>query len=120
VRRSLILLAVGALLLGACSSSSSASTVTPPAGGGGSAGTLALNVKDFAFTPATLTANAGTVTVTIANAGPSLHNFSLDDGSVSQDIQPGASQTVTLNLTAGTVSFHCKYHTQMTGTITVT
>jgi len=74
---------------------------------------------DFAFTPTALTANAGTVKVTITNTGAVLHSFTLDDGSVSQDIPPGTSKTVTLNLT-GSVSFHCKYHpTQMMGTITV-
>ena len=74
---------------------------------------------DFAFSPTALTAPAGTVKVTITNTGAVLHSFTLADGSVSQDIPPGTSQTVTLNLT-GSVSFHCKYHpTQMMGTITV-
>ena len=62
---------------------------------------------------------AGSVQITITNNGPSKHNFSLDDGSVSQDLQPGTTQTVTVNLTA-TVGFHCKYHpTTMKGTIQV-
>ena len=118
MRRSLIL-AAAALLLAACSSSSS--TVPTPAGssGGGSGATLSITAKDFAFSPTALTADAGTVNVTITNDGSALHSFTLDDGSVSQDIPPGTSKTVTLNLT-GSVAFHCQYHpTQMMGTITV-
>jgi Copper binding proteins, plastocyanin/azurin family. len=96
--------------------------VTPPAsnaGAGGSGNTLALTAQDFAFSPTALTAKAGTVEVTITNSGSHLHSFTLDDGSVSQDIPPGTTQTVSLNLT-GSVAFHCQYHpTQMMGTITV-
>ena len=122
MRRSLTLVAVGALFLGACSSSSSSPTVTPPGstgGGGGSGSTLSLTAMDFAYSPTALTAKAGTVDVTITNSGSHLHSFTLDDGSVSQDIAPGTTQTVTLNLT-GSVAFHCQYHpTQMMGSITV-
>ena len=122
MRRSLTLVAVGALFLGACSSSSPSPTVTPPGstgGGGGSGATLSLTAKDFSFTPTALTASAGTVTVSITNDGAALHSFTLDDGSVSKDVPPGTTQTVTLNLT-GSVAFHCQYHpTQMMGTITV-
>lgn len=121
MRRSLILAAVGALFLAACSSSASSSTVPTSAGtgGGGAGSTLSLTARDFTYTPTTLTANAGTVQVTITNDGSVLHSFTLDDGSVSQDIPPGTSKTVTLDL-AGSIAFHCQYHpTQMTGTITV-
>jgi plastocyanin len=76
-------------------------------------------VKDFAFEPTTLSVQAGTVQIAITNTGPSKHSFTLDDGSVSQDVLPGATETVTLDVTA-TVGFHCKYHpTTMKGTLQV-
>jgi hypothetical protein len=37
---------------------------------------------------------------------------------VSQDVEGGDTQAVTLNLTEG-IGWHCKYHPTMTGTITV-
>ena len=111
--------AAAVVLLAACSSSSSTTPTPAGTGGGGSGTSLSLTAKDFSFTPTVLTAGAGTVTVSITNDGAALHSFTLDDGSVSKDIPPGTTQTVTLNLT-GSVSFHCQYHpTQMMGTITI-
>ena len=100
----------------ACSSNGDAGSSSPPAASG--SGGVALTVKDFEFVPATLAVAGGSSTVTITNSGTVVHSFTLDDGSVSQDIAPGASETVTVNLTAD-AGFHCKYHTQMTGTLTV-
>lgn len=85
---------------------------------GGTAGTAALTVKDFEFDPGSLAVSSGETTITVTNEGTVEHNFSLDDGSVSQDIDPGESATVTVNVSAD-APFHCKYHTQMTGTLTV-
>ncbi|MEP7059184.1 MAG: cupredoxin domain-containing protein [Actinomycetota bacterium] len=115
----MVLIAVASMLLGACSSSSSSSTPAPAGTEGGGAGsTLALTAKDFAFSPTALTANAGSVTVTVTNDATRTHSFTLDDDSVTKDIPAGTSQEVVLDLT-GTVSFHCRFHSQMVGTITV-
>ncbi len=117
-RRVALLGAVLALtILGsACSSGGGGSSGGSPSSGSGAA---TLTAKDFAFEPTTFNFSVGSVQITITNNGPSKHNFSLDDGSVSQDLQPGTTQTVTVNLTA-TVGFHCKYHpTTMKGTIQV-
>ena len=47
------------------------------------------------------------------------HSFTLDDDSVSEDVEPGESVTVTVDVTAD-APFHCTYHPdQMTGTLTV-
>jgi plastocyanin len=116
-RRVALLGAVLALtILGSACSSSGGSSGGSPSSGSGAA---TLTAKDFAFEPTTFNLSAGSVQITITNNGPSKHNFSLDDGSASQDLQPGTTQTVTVNLTA-TVGFHCKYHpTTMKGTIQV-
>jgi plastocyanin len=89
--------------------------------GGGDGGTadVTLTVKDFAFDPATLEVAAGEHTLTITNTGSHEHSFTLDDDSVSQDVEPGGSATVTFDATE-TIGFHCKYHPdQMKGTLTV-
>ncbi len=116
-RRAAVLGAVLALtMLGSACSGGGGSSGGSPSNG---SGTATLAAKDFAFEPTTLNLPAGSVQISITNNGPSKHNFSLDDGSVSQDLQPGTTVTVAVNLTA-TVGFHCKYHpTTMKGTLQV-
>lgn len=97
----------------ACSKDSSGGGSTPAGGG------VTMGVKDFQFDPSTLAVKSGTTTITITNTGTVTHNFSLDDGTASQDIPAGETKTVTVTLSAD-ATFHCKYHpTQMTGTLTV-
>ena len=85
-------------------------------GGGDGGGQADLVARDFEFDPTTVTAGAdGTLTIT--NEGSAKHSFTMDDGSVDEEIQPGATVTVTLTTGGG---FHCKFHpTQMTGTVTL-
>ena len=62
---------------------------------------------------------SGESTITVTNSGAVEHNFTLDDDSVSEDVEPGESVTVTVDVSAD-APFHCKYHPdQMTGTLTV-
>lgn len=105
-----------ALLLGACSSDDDPSGT----GDGGGAAAQTMTIADFAFDPDTLTVPAGQdVTIEVTNDDDVEHSFTLDDDSVSQDVEEGESQTVTLNLTEG-IGWHCEYHPdQMKGTITV-
>ena len=102
---------------GGSASASASAPASAPASTGGS-GTATLTVKDFAFDPSSLSVPSGKTTITITNEGAVTHNFSLDDGSVSQDIAPGTSETVTVNITAD-APFHCAIHPSMTGTLTV-
>jgi plastocyanin len=111
-----------ALTMAACSKSSeggaSASGSAPGSASTGGSGAATLTVKDFQFDPGTLSVPSGQTTITITNDGAVTHNFSLDDGSVSQDIAPGETVTVTVNLTAD-APFHCAIHRSMTGTLSV-
>ena len=99
---------------GSASASASASASTSTGG----SGAATLTVKDFAFDPSSLSVPSGQTTITITNEGAVTHNFSLDDGSVSQDIAPGTTETVTVNITAD-APFHCAIHSSMTGTLKV-
>lgn len=135
--RALASLVVGAVLvLAACSSSGS--TVAPsaaapsaeastaagsPAAGGAAcsqsatAGQVAVTIKNFAF-PATIQAKVGD-TVTFTNGDSAPHTATLDDGSCSTGtISPGTSDGLTFTA-PGTYAFHCKIHSSMKGTITV-
>jgi plastocyanin len=88
-------------------------------GGGGADQTI--TIQNFAFDPSTLTLPSGQdVTIEVTNDDEGVeHSFTLDDDSVSQDVEGGETKTVTLNLTQG-IGWHCEYHPQtMKGTITV-
>jgi len=112
-----MLAAVTALTLAGAACSSDDGGGSSDAGGG--AADMTITVKDFEFDPSTIDVSSGETTIEITNTGAVEHSFTLDDDSVSQDIEPGESQTVTVDLTA-TTGFHCKYHPdQMTGTLQV-
>jgi plastocyanin len=127
------------LVAAACSSNDAGSGGGATSGGGGSTGTTGgssgstggaagggastqtISIKDFAFHPNAITGAAGTTfSITIKNNDSPTHSFTLDDNSVSKDIPPGQTETVAVPLPdSGTVSWHCRFHSTMTGTITV-
>ena len=79
----------------------------------------AVTIVDFAFQPASLEVTAGT-TVTWTNSGAAPHTVTADNGAFdSGRLAPGASFSQTFDA-AGTVTYHCEIHSQMTGTIVVT
>ena len=85
-----------ALLFGACSSDGE------PTGSGDGAAAQTITIADFTFDPNTLTVPSGEdVSVEVTNDDDVEHSFTLDDDSVSEDVEGGESTTVTLNLTEG-------------------
>ncbi len=79
------------LVSAACSSDDGGSS-----GDGGGAADMTVTVKDFEFDPSTIDVSSGETTIEITNTGAVEHSFTLDDDSVSQDIEPGESETVTV------------------------
>jgi plastocyanin len=88
-------------------------------GNGGDGGTTdSVTMVDNEFQPSSFTAASTTITVT--NDGQALHSFTLADGGIDQDVQAGESADVDLSgLDAGTHDLTCKYHPEMTGSVTV-
>jgi plastocyanin len=86
----------------------------------GSSGGLTVTMKDIAFDPTSLTVTAGRdTTIELVNEDGVEHSFTLDDDSVSQDVEGGESSSVTINVSE-TVGWHCAYHPDtMKGTIEV-
>jgi plastocyanin len=88
---------------------------------GGDAGGTAdqtITIKDLAFDPIELTVS-GSTTIEVVNEDTVEHSFTLDDDSVSQDVEGGESATVTID-PAASIGWHCVYHPDtMTGNITV-
>ena len=57
-------------------------------------------------------------TITISNIGETSHTFTTDDDVIDQEIGPGETVEVTLTgVSSG--GFHCRFHSQMTGNLTV-
>lgn len=121
--------AVAVVALAACSSGGGTPAATTAGGGGGggaapcsvatSAGSVTAAIKDFEFDPATVTAKVGD-TITWTNNGPTNHTVTLDDQPSCDTGTIAAGATGSLTFTAaGTYAFHCKIHSSMKGTITI-
>lgn len=126
-------LATGALLLAGCgggSSSAPASTdsmtsmsmgssPTSSSSGGTTSGAAAtVTIKDFAFDGPSSVAPGATVKVT--NQDAEAHTLTADGaGGFDVRIDPGASATFTAPTKPGSYPFHCDYHSDMHGTLTV-
>jgi plastocyanin len=91
-------------------------------------GVIAIEAKEYAFTPSAITAPAGAVTFSVKNVGSQEHEFEIFKGDQVVDeiegIVPGLTKDATVNLEAGDYTFMCKLngHDQlgMKGTLTVT
>ncbi|MGD0115951.1 MAG: cupredoxin family copper-binding protein [Dehalococcoidia bacterium] len=134
----LTLVAFGGLSAIACGGSSSSSTPTPgkttapgatatkaaasgtgtPAASGTAPAQASVTIKDFAFSPPSVTIQVGG-TVTWTNNGPSAHTATADDGSFdSGSLAAGKTFQHTFQ-TAGTFSYHCTIHPFMTAEVVV-
>ncbi len=81
--------------------------------------TVIADIKNFAFSPVTLTINKGdTVVWTNVDAAP--HTVTSDSGSelTSDTLNKGDTYTHTFN-TAGTFAYHCAFHSGMKATVVV-
>jgi plastocyanin len=143
--RVLLIPAVAAMfVLGACgdSGSGSSSATTAPATGSGAAGGYAIPsdatatsaaaagggsaaaadtvvAKSIAYHPDKITVKAGTK-VTFKNEDSFAHTFTADKGEFDSSNVDGGGQFAFVPEQAGTIAFHCKIHSNMHGTITVT
>ena len=117
----------GAVLLAftatACSSSdssgsnpTSASSATAAGGSAAPAAAAALTIANSAFGEASVT--AGTE-FTIANDDGRPHTVTDDAGGFDVSVPPGGTATLKIDA-PGTYKIHCKIHSSMHGTITVT
>ena len=109
------------------SESTDGAAATPGAGATAEAAgdTITVSMVDLAFEPNALTIPADTdVSLVLTNNGVAPHNFYFDQLDLHSDtLSPGDSETLTLNLPAGTYTFYCNIpgHKQagMVGTLTV-
>jgi plastocyanin len=110
-----------ALLVAACGGDDGGSTASTGGGGAtaetGGGGGATITIANFAFDPSTITVS-GATDVTVTNNDSAAHTFTADDGSFDEELDPGATKTVNVDVTE-TTGFHCTFHPEMTGTIEV-
>jgi plastocyanin len=104
-----------ATILGACSSRASAQSAPPAAA---AAAPVIIHMHDFMFDPNTVTISAGG-SVEWDNDDGARHTVTATDKSFdSGDLKPGQKWSHVF-ATAGTYSYTCNQHPEMTGTIVV-
>ena len=112
------------------SSTPGAATSTPaPSSSGGASTKLSLSADpsgNLKFNKSSLSAKAGTVTITMDNPASIPHGVAVEGNGVDKDgqiVQKGGKSTVTVNLKPGKYTFYCPVpgHRQagMQGTLTV-
>jgi plastocyanin len=133
IRRALpLLLVLATFSLAACGSDDSTTDSTTggegeatapatgaePAPSGEAVRSAKVEIADFAFAPATVTVQAGGK-VTWLNRDSAEHTATLDDGSFSTgDLAEGKLKSQSFK-NAGTFTYHCEVHPEMTGTVEV-
>jgi plastocyanin len=84
----------------------------------GSASGNSVSIKNFAFSPASLSVNTGTA-VTWTNDDSTAHTVTADDGSFNGGpLEPGKTYSFTFTK-AGTYKYHCSIHPQMVAEVVV-
>ncbi len=83
------------------------------------AGDVTMTTTNFAFAPAKITADAGTVGIHLTNDDKTRHTFTID-GVTDISVAPGQAQRETFDVQPGTYRFYCKPHApDMDGTLVV-
>ncbi|MEX0983594.1 MAG: cupredoxin domain-containing protein [Actinomycetota bacterium] len=118
MRTKRLVVAIGLSMLVAAACGGEGDTSTPAGGGSSSAPSGeagSLSMSGFAFVPGDVTTGTGG-TLSVTNEDSTTHTFTMDDGSVDQQV--GAGQTVEVTITAAG-SFHCDIHPSMTGAVSL-
>jgi len=73
---------------------------------------IKVELDDFYFEPTTIQGTPGSkVKLELDNEGSTIHNFTLSDQSIDQDVDAGEDAAVTVTIPqSGSIQFFCKYH----------
>jgi plastocyanin len=122
------MLAIPVVLLaaGCGGGSSGGDTSTPPSGSGGEVIDIPISDSGFSFTKSSVTASAGTITLSSVNPQSSTHDISIKGNGIDEQgnqVSGGDTSTVTVTLKAGTYEYYCSVpgheDAGMKGTLTV-
>jgi plastocyanin len=112
-------LLIAALLLGGCAAGGGTTSPAPETGAAGATAAATITIKDFAYgTPLTVPPGA---TVTVTNMDAAAHTVTADKGSAfdAKVAGHGGTATFTAPSAPGSYPYHCTYHPDMHGTLTV-
>jgi uncharacterized cupredoxin-like copper-binding protein len=112
---------IAAFALAACGGDEDEETVPAPTttgeaatdatGGEGKAQEVDVSETEFAIDPANPKVKAGTVTFKVTNDGQIVHNLEVEGNGIEEeldeDLQPGDSGELTVDLQAGTYEWYC-------------
>ncbi|MEY2459940.1 MAG: Cupredoxin-like domain [Acidimicrobiaceae bacterium] len=83
-------------------------------------GDIVVKAKDSSFVPTNLTASQGQATFFLDNADNTLHNFVITGASGAGKTMPANHKArYSVTLAPGTYEYHCDFHNDMKGTLTV-
>jgi plastocyanin len=119
-RMFLVVVSVAAVALAAgCGGSGDGATASAPSGGASSGTPSSISIRDFKFSPATISVRSG-ARVRVTNSDSTAHTLTANDGHSfdSGTVQPGASASLQVP-GAGTYAYHCTIHPFMKGTLVV-
>ncbi len=85
--------------------------------GSGDSMAMMIHIKDFAFQGPDAVAAGSTVSV--MNMDAEAHTVTADDGTFNVVAKPGETATFTAPAKPGSYKYHCTYHSNMHGTLTV-
>jgi peptide/nickel transport system substrate-binding protein len=110
---------VAALFLGACGGGGETGD-TGSGGGGDTAAGTTLSLVDNEFQPSDLSVSSGD-SVEVTNDGQSPHTVTIEGESIDEEVESGASTTITFDLEPGDYIMYCEFHREggMEGTLTV-
>lgn len=76
---------------------------------------LEVELDDNYFEPTIITGRAGQeLTLELFNEGGNIHNFSLTEQEISEDLQEGGNQEVQVRFPdSGALTFFCRYHAEL-------
>ncbi len=119
IAKAVAAVAAVALLAGCGGGSGATASAPPPASTPASGSGSAITIKDFKFSPATLTVRPG-ARINVTNEDSAPHSVTADDGHSfdSGTLQQGGSKTITAPST-GRFAYHCTVHTFMKGELIV-
>jgi plastocyanin len=108
------------------SSGEGATGATSPTGGGcedltGEGDVFTITISGFAFAPDCFTASAAQG-ISIVNEDGAAHTFTMDGTQIDVEIAPGTTfngEPIAGVVEPGTYEFHCRFHSSMTGEVTV-
>lgn len=97
---------------GTCPASSGLPANTNMHGAAAASGSqVSLEASDFFFSPTCVTGlHSGTITLRVHNGGVVLHNVSIPQLHIDQDMSPGQTITVVVKMGNTPLVFFCKYH----------